>query len=532
MPEAPHHPTLSTAGRGLLVGILLLGAALRIHHYVEPPMWVDEYATSWVAAADTWSEAISRALSRDTHSVFHGLLARLASEAFGNQRLALRLPALLCGLGALCLAYPLTFAVFRDRQAALFGGFVFAIHRDLIQISQDARPYSLALFCTMASFLAFLHLVAGPPDRRRIMSRIVYVVATAGAYYAHTLFGFIVLIQLGYLTMVAGWSWIRDQRWWLTLAGLALLVAPSLVQLLNLFDRRAELDWIGTTPWQFPFKIFVDFLTPNVFAPVTVYLLLAGLLPAPRQQADWRHHPSPLGATFGSTLPAHRPLTLMAVWLVLPLFCFAVIPPLLGTHLAFPRYVLFALPAALLLTVRLLMLAPRGGHRWAVAALYGATTLAFHLLPTYAAYGTFASKTQGGWDAAAQIVEAEAGPEDPVLFACGYIEADLVATTHPGPMFRSYIDWPLLFHLPRERWPQVRSLPFRVTDATFPYLRDLLIEAGEQPRVWLVGDPAVLRRMSQPFFLPTSKHRLHQEQNFGAAMVMEFRLIDGGASGG
>ncbi|MEM7582656.1 MAG: glycosyltransferase family 39 protein [Acidobacteriota bacterium] len=511
---------MSPAGRALLLALLLLGAGLRIHDYGEPPMWVDEYATSWVVAADSWSEAVARALSRDTHSVFHGLLARLAGETFGNQRAALRLPALLCGLAALLLAYPLTFAVFRDRQAALLGTLVFAIHRDLIQISQDARPYSLALFCAMASFLALLRLreleTTDTASSTGFATRFGYILATVGAYYAHTLFGFIVVIQLAYRTLVDGWSWLRDRRWQVTLAAMATLVAPSLVQLMNLFGRRGELDWIGVTPWQFPFKIFVDFLTPNVFVPAACYLLLAGLLPA-RASADWRRL-----AAEASVTP-HRPLVLLAVWLLLPLVCFAIIPPLLGTHLAFPRYVLFTLPAALLLSVRLLTLAPRGFHRWAVAGIYFAATLAFHLLPTHAAHGTFASKTQGGWDAAARVIESEAGPEDLVLFACGYIEADLVATTHPGPRFRSYIDWPLLYHLPQERWPQVRSLPFRITDATFPYLRGLLIEAGQHRRVWLAGDATVVDRMSRPFFLPTSQHRLHQEQRFGVTKVLEFR---------
>ena len=498
-------PPLSRSHRLGLSAVLLLAVGLRIDHFAGPSLWLDEYGTSWIAAAETWSGTVQRALARDTQSVLFSLMVRLSCEVFGNGPFALRLPSLIFGIASVAVAYPLAYALLRRRQAALCCTLVCAVNPQLIQVSQDARPYALAILCSLVSFRAFVALT----ERDALSTRAVYVVATAGAYYAHTLFGFIVVIQVVFLAASTRWQWIGSRRWWTSwLALAALVVPPTAGQLANLFSRRYELDWIGSQPWQFPFKIFVDFLSPKAFALAACWVLLAGLAPARRVQ------------------PSSRSRLLLAIWFLLPLVCFAWIPPLVGTRLIFPRYVLFALPAALLITASLLAMPPRGFRRVMATLIYLAAIFAFHLLPAHRATGTFSPKNEGGWDAAARYFEDQAGPSDLVLFASGFIEADRVASPQSEAEFRTYLDWPLVYHVSPQRREHVRSLPFRVTDATFPYVRKLLNEAAAQPRFWLVGDRFVVREISKPFLAPGSRLRLQQEKTFGKAAVMEFRQTE------
>ncbi len=484
-----------------LAGAVALAAVLRMHHFAEPSLWLDEYATSWAVAADTFSGMVRRCLSLDTQSIFYSFWVKLARDSFGNTPFALRLPSVVFGIATVAAAYPLALAVLRSRQAALFCTLAFAVNPELIFVSQDARSYAPALFCTVVSFRAFLALIEDDTLARRA----VYVLATIGAYYSHTLFGFIVAIQVAHLVVLRRWRWASDRRWWISGLALALLAAPTAAQIVSLFGRRFELDWIGTQTWQFPLKVFADLLSPKAFVLTAVWIVLTGIAPSVSSVArDDRGR-------------------LLLVWFLLPLVCFAVIPPFLGTQLIFPRYVLFVLPAALLITAKLVLAAPRGPRRQVAAGIYLGAMLAFHSLPLVQSTGTFAPKNEGGWDAAARFLEERAGPRDLVLFASGFIEADRAASPQVTAEFRSYLDWPLMLHVAPERAAHVRSLPARVSDATFPYVQGLLNEAASEPRVWLVGDRFIVREISRPFAAESSRLRQVQEKHFGKAAVVELR---------
>ena len=484
------------AVRLLLLGSVLLGAFLRLHHYAEPSLWLDEYGTSWVAAAEGYGDAARRAIERHGQSPFYYLLVKLACDTSGHGPAGLRLVSVTFGIGSVVLAWPLGLAVFRQRPAALLTVAAFALSEPLIRAAQDARPYSLAVFCATASFLAFLRLL----ERDTPAARAAWVLATAAAFYAHYLFGFIAAIQLAYLVLRRLWA---QRRWWTSYLALALLAAPSAAQVASLFGRRAALDWIGPQPWQFPFKVFVDFLEPQVFTVVACFVVLAGT-------AGEAHRPRP-------------PAGLLALWLLLPLVAFGAIPPLLGTHVLFPRYVLFALPAALLISAWLVALAPGGWRRATAATLLVAASFAFVLLPAYARTRTFSSKNEGGWAQAAALFDAEAGRDDLALYASGFVEADLAAVGGADAELESFLTWPLLANVPPARAAQVRNLPLHVDDATLPYVLSLVRSAAGRPRVWLLGDRFVVAEVGKAFLLETSGFVLEQRKDFGKAVVMEFR---------
>jgi uncharacterized membrane protein len=182
------------------IAIVGLGAFLRAYNVGVPELWIDEYGTRWVLADLPLGETVSRVVHFHGQSPLYYLIARVSCGLFGVSAFSLRLPSLLFGIGVLAVAYPLGVRLFRQRHAALVALALFAVNERLIFYSQDARPYALALLCAMLSFLFYVDLLGTDTAARRV----AYVLSTAGAFYAHYLFGLVAVVQLLHLTAMRG----------------------------------------------------------------------------------------------------------------------------------------------------------------------------------------------------------------------------------------------------------------------------------------------------------------------------------------
>ena len=288
--------------------VLLLGAWLRIHNFDRPGLWIDEYGTWWVIAAEGYAEVAARAWEVQGQSPLYYLIVRGFVDLFGLASWSLRLPSLLLGVLVLWLGYAVTREIFRDRRLALMATAALAIHAPLIRYSQEARPYALALALSLASFALFIRVLRGSG----FAGRAAYALVTAATFYAHYLFGFALLVQFGY-AMSQRTAARRPTV--LALGGAALLMAPGGLQLANLFARRRSLDW-APDPTSVPDALgsvaqtFVD-PWPLCVAAVTVVVLLA------------------FGARAWRGDPGDRP-GLVLGWLLVPLAVFALVPALSG----------------------------------------------------------------------------------------------------------------------------------------------------------------------------------------------------------
>jgi len=109
------------------------------------------------------------------------LLARLSALLLGRGELALRLPALLAGLG-------LTGGIFLlgrrlvDARAGFVAACLTALHPYLLFYSQMARGYSLAMALTVLSLLCVQRLASGVGGQGTLA---LGVLARAGSVYAH-----------------------------------------------------------------------------------------------------------------------------------------------------------------------------------------------------------------------------------------------------------------------------------------------------------------------------------------------------------
>jgi hypothetical protein len=452
--------------RLLLALVFILGAWLRIHNFDRPGLWIDEYGTWWVVAADGYAGVAARAWEVQGQSPLYYLIVRGCVDLFGLASWSLRLPSLVLGILVLWLGYAVTRELFRDRRLALMATAALALHAPLIRYSQEARPYALALALSIASFVLFIRVLRGSG----LAERIAYALVTAGTVYAHYLFGFVLLVQAGYAICQRTAS---RRHALLALGGAALLAVPGGLQLSNLFARRRSLDW-ADEPASVPDALvtvaekFID-PWPLGLAAVTVVILLA------------------FGSRSSRGDPGDRPGLVLA-WILVPFAVIALVPALLDVNLIARRYVLFAAPAARILVGALLALPRCRPLADALPLLvFTAATIVWVLLPHHERTGTFTFRENQHWDTVVNQLLADYREGDRVLLASRFVEMDLVVAGTASQSTRDFVTWPLEAHLPEDVDLPYSPLPYHVSPETQPALEAILREAFAAKRVWVLG---------------------------------------------
>jgi len=463
--ETPARP----ATKLLLAAVLLVGAWLRIHGFDDPGLWIDEYGTWWVVAADGYAGVAARAWQVQGQSPLYYLIVRAFSDVLGLSSWSLRLPSLLLGILLPWLGYRVTRALLIDRRVALAAAVAVAVHAPLIRYSQEARPYALALVLSLASFLLFARVL------RRGGARVyvAYALMTAGAFYAHYLFGFAIAVQAVYALRLRG----AEARRALPAIGIsALLMAPGGFQLANLFARRRSLDWTPDTtslaePVATVANAFFDPLPLGLAALCSLALLGFGA-------RMWR--PEQLA----------RPGLLLA-WLLLPFAVFALLPSLIDVDLFHPRYLLFCAPAARI-AVGILVALPRGRSYldFLPTTVLAGATFVFILLPYHADSGTFSDRKDQRWPSAVSALLEGHRPGDRVLLSTRFVEMDAVTAGVAPESIREFATWPLTAHLPDGASIPFTPLPYSLNESTRPILEDILRDASSAGRVWILGSGA------------------------------------------
>ncbi|MFP8878035.1 MAG: glycosyltransferase family 39 protein [Myxococcota bacterium] len=507
----------SNGGRAFLVAVVAVGVSLRVYGLIDHGLWIDEYGTWWAVAGQSWSDCWSRVLEIHGQSPFYYLIVRLSVDLLGSGPASLRIPSLIFGVGLLALAYPLAMRIFRDRRIALLAAAAFAVNERLIYYSQEARPYSLALFLAVCSFYFYATLL----DRNTRSARVGYVLTTALAYYAHYFFGIIVLVQAVHLLTTRPKRW---RSWFATAAALGLSLAPGLWQLRAIFARRDSLDWIAEpSGWLGFLEPAGEFLDPVIFVLTGAAALLAwaGVRPALR-----------------SALGAHGGIGIF--WFAIPVLVFSVVPQLAGINLTHARYLVVTAPAipliyAVLLAVPLgLSRDPPQGLVSAKAALRSLPLLVFlgstvwlRIVPFVSEQGDFWWFYQHGWKNAVQDIAEGFEPGDLILYRTHFVELDQLVRGEASASTTEFVEWPVLAHLPAGYDFPRRALPYSDDPQTRKTLQSIMNEAATARRIWLVGlevdDPAGERRvLSRAIRLATQRHgmRMLGRHRYGLVHVV------------
>lgn len=405
-------------------------------------------------------------------------MVRASLDLLGPGILALRLPSVVCGLGLLVLSLPLAIAAFRSRRAALGALAAFAVHERLIFYSQEARPYALALLCAAASFLLYLHMLRSPDDRR---FRAGYILAAAATFYAHYLFGVVILVQALYLCLRRTLLVAHLRAWVETALLLAVALLPGCLQLLNIFGRRQSLAWMPPAGFTESAEIALGFIDLPIFLASVGAVGVASIawgIQRPR--------------------PGSRP-GLVVLWLVVPFLLIAGVSASFDFTLVHRRHLLAAVPAVCLLYGLLLSLpARRSPLAWLPCIVFLCAVVGLRLLPRQEQRGLFSERyASERWSQATRELLRGHRPGEPILYDTKFVELDSVARGDASPAVAEFTTWPVAVYLPRSRRASLQPLPWSKTAATDTLVRERLDGIAPHSRAWIIGLPPGAKRAAR-----------------------------------
>jgi mannosyltransferase len=138
---------------GLLGGILLVSLGLRLYK-LDGGLWHDEVITYVNYVSMPLGEIFSTYRDQNQHFLF-SILARLATDLFGDGGWSLRLPAVLFGVGSIWALY-LFASELTGSGEALLSSALLAFSYQHVWFSQNARGYTGLLFWALLASWAFV----------------------------------------------------------------------------------------------------------------------------------------------------------------------------------------------------------------------------------------------------------------------------------------------------------------------------------------------------------------------------------------
>jgi hypothetical protein len=274
---------------GLLL-ILAYAALARVPSAISRPMTHDEAYTFIAFASQPLPTAVSDYHLPNNH-ILNTVLVHFATRIFGEQALAIRIPAVTAGVLTVLAIYLLTRAQYGD-PAALLASALAAYLTAMIDVSVLARGYSLLALLMLLDFLLALYL----RKQRNVWGWLLFsVIAAFGFFTVPTM-----LYPIGVIGLWLAVSGLAGEtgkgyptRWHFIacLAGAAVLAAGLTVLLYTPVLRVSGLDALINNPFVQPLnrEEFAQILPNRVkelwgiwqegIAPL-LWLLLAGLVPA------------------------------------------------------------------------------------------------------------------------------------------------------------------------------------------------------------------------------------------------------------
>lgn len=148
-----------------LLGVMALGAFLRLHELDEQPLWLDEAYSYW---ATTHSFAFLWFVlpGEEIHPALYYCLLKLWTGVFGDGEAGLRGLSVLFGVATIPMLHAAGRTLGRSPEEAarlgLLAATLFALAPLHLAFAQEARPYSALTLATAAALLALLRMMRTP----------------------------------------------------------------------------------------------------------------------------------------------------------------------------------------------------------------------------------------------------------------------------------------------------------------------------------------------------------------------------------
>lgn len=407
--SAPPHKTLLTTPFATvphaflqwtaLIGILLVGAFLRLYQLEYKSLWVDEIGQ--VVAAQGGAFAAIRGAAKHVAAPPLDYLVTWLTLQIGNNEFILRYAPAAWSILAIPLLYALTRQLTRSVPVALVAAYLLALAPLIVRYAQEVRFYSLSVLLT----LGVVHAFSRAWERNTRRAWLWFTLTLAAAFYAHY---YIVFVA------VALAAWVILSR---ALCG----IMPSSSDSRQAWRGRAFpfaaavlIAGLVALPW----LVFAGRgeASAYLFSPPPLAELVADPIVGVNIDAEWRAALNVLGVII---LPLLAMLGLLALWrtrraasvLLVSLLGFGVVGVLAADYslryFYTPRQLLFLVPFYLILVaagiVALCEFAFRSRRIWrtiAIVATLAAITLL--LAPSLRGYYDW---VKDDWRSAAQLLE-------------------------------------------------------------------------------------------------------------------------------
>lgn len=209
-----------------LAVILILALVLRVIG-LNAGLWYDEILTLTDFIREPLGKLLTDFSSLNNH-MFYSLQAKASVALFGESPWALRLPAMLFGLGSIVTLWLLG-RMAAGRRVALLAALLLAVSYHHVWFSQNARGYTGLLFWTSLATLLLARGLQNP----RLTTWTGYSLCLAAAMYTHLSAGFFFAAH----ALVYAIVWLRGQRDWRPIYGFALGGLLTLLLHAPLFDQ-------------------------------------------------------------------------------------------------------------------------------------------------------------------------------------------------------------------------------------------------------------------------------------------------------
>lgn len=172
-----HHPR-----DWIIPALLLLGVGLRVHLFVlDRGLWLDEAMVAVGIVRLDWA-MITDVLDYGQQAPFgYVMLVELSTRVFGEGPMALRLPALLAGLGVLPLAWQAVRSLRLAFGAQVLAVALVSVNPYLIYYANEVKQYSSDAFFSLALIVVFL--LRDGPGRTVLLALLL----TVGLFFSHPL---------------------------------------------------------------------------------------------------------------------------------------------------------------------------------------------------------------------------------------------------------------------------------------------------------------------------------------------------------
>lgn len=161
--------------------ILGIAATLRLYQLGAKSLWTDEIGQAWYARM-----GVLEAIQGATHHIAAAPLDYFIMSLvmfIGQSEFVIRLPAAVWGILSVYVLYRLGRYLFRSETIGLTAAFLLAIAPLPIEMSQEARFYSLFLFLGLVSSTLFAYALREPSRKAWIVFATVLTLSMLSHYY-------------------------------------------------------------------------------------------------------------------------------------------------------------------------------------------------------------------------------------------------------------------------------------------------------------------------------------------------------------